>query len=164
MDGRTKEELQVLNYLGIDNFRQLTKDHAIKILSDLKDMDPELAKAVIAQFPEYAGVLKTVATEWTNAYNKSLESNDKSQESVVEIRKQVISRIQVELDNPDLSFDEKKELLAKMSQEADKVQEADKENKKFIAGIFKTILTGGTFLACTGLCLLGGKFIFNKAD
>lgn len=46
-------EQQVLDNLGICDWRHMTKDKVIGFISAIPDMDPETAKAALAQFPEY---------------------------------------------------------------------------------------------------------------
>ena len=55
---RTLSEQKVLKQLKIDNFRQLSKDTIMKFASSINQMDPEVAKKALEQFPEFATVVK----------------------------------------------------------------------------------------------------------
>ena len=51
---RTLTETQVLNKIGKPDFRHITKEDVVSLVSMLPQMDVEVAKKVIEQFPEYA--------------------------------------------------------------------------------------------------------------
>lgn len=52
-------EQRVLNELNIEDWRHLSKDKIMAFASELPYMDPEVAKAAIAQFPKFAESCKT---------------------------------------------------------------------------------------------------------
>lgn len=47
-------EQKVLDKLGIDDFRHLSKEKVIEFVSLVPNMEPEVAKAAIEQFPEFS--------------------------------------------------------------------------------------------------------------
>lgn len=57
---RPMNEEKVLKKLGIKNFRHLSKDKVVEFISMIPDMDPEVAKAAINQFPEFANTMKSI--------------------------------------------------------------------------------------------------------
>ena len=50
---RPMNEQKVLNKLGIEDFRHLSKEKVVEFISMIPNMEPEVAKAAIAQFPEF---------------------------------------------------------------------------------------------------------------
>ena len=51
---RSYTEKQVLKKLGISDFRHLSKDKVIKFASMVPNMQPEVAKKALEQFPNFA--------------------------------------------------------------------------------------------------------------
>ena len=51
---RTLTEQKVLRKLDIPDFRHLTKDKVVSFVSMLPQMDPEVAKCALEQFPAFA--------------------------------------------------------------------------------------------------------------
>ncbi len=160
----TLSEKQVLKKLHIPDFRHLSKKNVIHFASMLDKMDSEIAKKAIEQFPEFSKTLKEVLSDYKETINKGIESNNESMRFVHEAYSAVIASLQKELDKDNLSFDEKKYLLEKMEEIADKVNEADKNNKKFIA-VLSTV-AGGVALVLGALLLggLGGRATIESTD
>ena len=50
---RTISEQQVLQRLGIQDFRHMTKDKIMRFATMLPYMDPEVAKKALEQFPAF---------------------------------------------------------------------------------------------------------------
>lgn len=128
-------EEKVLKKLGIEDFRHLTKAKVIKLASMLNEMDPEVAKKALEQFPEFAKTSKEILEDYREVLNKGFESNDKSVESVYDTYSVIIQSLQTELDKEDLSFEKKKYIIEQMKDVADKVDKKDSENKKWIFGM-----------------------------
>lgn len=57
---RLLTEQKALKKLGIEDFRHLTKDKAIMMVSMLDKMEPEITKKAIEQFPHFSDTMYTV--------------------------------------------------------------------------------------------------------
>ena len=121
-------EEKVLKKLGIDDFRHITKNKVIKMASMLDRVDPEVAKKAIEQFPDFSNTAKEILKEYKESLDKSLELNADSVKSYYDACNSIISSLQKEVENENLSFEEKKYFFDQM------MGEKDSENKKFIAG------------------------------
>ena len=162
--GKQMTEQQVLKKLNIDDFRHLTKDKVIKMASMLDKMDPEVAKKAIEQFPEFASTAKELLVEYKSTIDKGMESNDKSVKSYYDVCNTIINSLKNELEKDNLSFEEKKYVIEQMKEIADKVDQKDTENKRFIGGM---ILAFGTALVATAGILastLGGNTQIDMND
>ena len=61
---RLMSEKEVLQKLGIPDFRHLSKKTAVQFISSIPQMDPEVAKKALDQFPELANMALGIAKEY----------------------------------------------------------------------------------------------------
>lgn len=154
-------EQQVLNKLGITNFRQLSKNNVMQFASMLNEMDPAVAMKALEQFPNFAEVCKDALSKYGSTLEKSIDSNKESTNQVYESYKTIMDVLSKCAGKEDIPFEEKKYYLEKMDKIAHDVAKKDKENKDFI---LKVLGIGGTaLLGVVGICgaLLGGKTNLN---
>ena len=156
-------EEKVLKKLGIDDFRHITKNKVIKMASMLDRVDPEVAKKAIEQFPDFSNTAKEILKEYKESLDKSLELNADSVKSYYDACNSIISSLQKEVENENLSFEEKKYFFDQMIEVSKMMGEKDSENKKFIAGcvaLGAVVVTG--VVAILGSALGGNTTI--RAD
>lgn len=125
-------EQKVLQKLNIKDFRHLTKEKVILMASMLGKMDPEVAKKALEQFPEFANTTKEMLTEYKEILNRSLESNKESVQSYYSSCNSLIRILEKELENDELTFEQRKYIIEQMLEISKKMGEKDTENKKFI--------------------------------
>lgn len=157
-------EAKVLKKLDIADFRHLTKDKVIKMASMLDKMDPEVAKKALEQFPEFANTNKEMLSEYKESLDKGLESNNESVKAVYDTYNAIIASLQKELENENLTFEQKKYIIEQMKDVAEKVDKKDTENKRFIASMatLATIVVGGTVAVLASV--LGGNTQIETDD
>lgn len=132
---RMLTEKQVLKKLNISDFRHLSKDKVMKFASMLPNMDPEVAKKALEQFPEFAKTTKDILVDYKQILEKGMESNDKSIMSCYDASKLIIASLQKELEKEELTFEERKYIVDKMLEVSRMMNEKDTENKKFLLGL-----------------------------
>ena len=148
-------EQQVLDKLDIPDFRHMTKDKVISFASMLSNMDPEVAKEALEQFPEFSKTVIELATDCKDAIEKGFAGNSESTKVCHEVCITIIDSLKSQLDKDDLPFEERKYYIEKMMEAAQMVQQKDSENKNFIwkvlglAGV-ATLILGGTLAAVLG--------------
>ena len=71
--------------------------------------------------------------EYKDTLDKGLETNKESVESYYSVCKVTIETLQKQLENEELSFEERKYIIDKMLEVSKMMSEKDSENKKFIA-------------------------------
>lgn len=125
-------EEQVLKKLNINSFREVTKDMTVKLANMIPQMDPEVAKKALEQFPNYADTVTGLVSEYGKKVDRFADSNDSSVKSVYEVINTDIKIIQDQLADPNLTFEQKEILDDKLISIADRALELDKHNKKFI--------------------------------
>lgn len=157
-------EEKVLNKLGIEDFRHLTKAKVINLASMLDRMDPEVAKKALEQFPEFAKTSKEMLNDYKETLHKGIESNDKSVKAVYDNYSTIIVSLQKELDKEELSFDEKKYIIEQMKDIADKIDKKDTENKRWIAGMATIAAAVASVFAISLASVLGSNAHIESTD
>lgn len=147
---KSMTEQKVLKKLGIEDFRYLTKDKVITMASMLDKMDPEVAKKALEQFPEFASTTKEMLVEYKEILDKGLESNKESVHAYYDTCNSIIASLQKQLEDENLSFEERKYIIDRMLEVSKMMGEKDSENKKFIA----TLSVIGAAAACVATAVL----------
>ena len=161
---RMLTEKQVLKKLGIPDFRHLSKDKVMKFASMLPNMDPEVAKKALEQFPQFANTTKEILVDYKLILEKGMESNDKSIISCYDASKLIIDSLQKELESEELEFEERKYIIDKMLEVSKMMNEKDTENKKFILGL--SMIAGAVVTGVIGVAasVLGSNSQIELAD
>ncbi len=190
----TPIEQQALDMMKRTDFKNLSKSDILSIASKLGELRPDVAKEVIAQFPEFAKLIQTSMEEYKDILGNIISSDDESIKQVYAIadkdmdtsadsRKQffdfagkVHADLSKCLDNPNLTAEERKDILAQemkilkavsakdseiRTHETETVKMVDKkdsEKRQFNWGVIKvasTVLVVGLGIAASAL---GGNF------
>nr|WP_307989799.1 hypothetical protein [uncultured Niameybacter sp.] len=141
----TPMEKDVLSLMQRTDFKNISKSDVISFASKLGELRPEVAKEVLAQFPEFVGLMKTTLTEYKGMLNSIVESDDdsikeyygvanKEMDSAADSRKQFydfVKQVQADcsklLDNPNLSPEMIMEILNRESELVKMANEKDSE-------------------------------------
>lgn len=144
-------EKQVLKKLGIDDFRHLSKKKIMKFFSMLPNMDPEVAKKALEQFPAYAGSISEVIKDYKDLLIKMLESDKEDSTRYYNICNSIIESIENELHKDNLSFEEKERLIDKMLYVQENIAEYHKERRNHALKIVLSTgaIVGSVILAIT---------------
>ena len=142
-------EQKVLDKLGIDDFRHLSKEKVIEFVSLVPNMEPEVAKAAIEQFPEFSSVMKSIMIDYKQEIESALNQND-------DTVKKYYNACDKILDDTDLDLNEKMQIIDKMQEVQKMMDEKDSENKKFIRDVLTIAGVVIVTVAGTAISLLGG--------
>lgn len=123
---------QVLERLNIPDFRHLSKDKITTFFSMLRNMEPEVAKKAIEQFPTYANTVKEAIAEYGIILKDALADNKESMKAHYGICNVLLTSISKLLEKDSLTFEEEKEIVELMLEVETRVNQKDTENKKFI--------------------------------
>lgn len=193
----TPIEKQALDMMRRADFKNLSKNDVLSIASKLGELRPDVAKEVIAQFPEFSKLIQSSIEEYKDILGNIVSSDDESAKQVYTIadkdldtsansRRQfyefagkVHADLSKCLDNPDLSAEERKDILAQemeilkavsgkdseiRTHETEAVKMVDKkdsEKRQFNWSVIK--LTGGVLVVgfFIAVSALGGKIDLN---
>ncbi|MFI3255003.1 MAG: hypothetical protein R3Y63_11825 [Eubacteriales bacterium] len=150
-------EGQVLNILGIKDFRSMSKDKLMQFASNIHRMDPEVAKKAIEQFPNFANLALESLKEYKLTAEHMVEANKDSSSHCLKIYNDIIFTLSKALEQDEISFEEKKYYIDQMVYLAEMAGAKDRENKKFHWGVLAAF--GGIALVglAVGATLLGGN-------
>lgn len=156
----TPIEKDVLSMMQRTDFKNLSKNDVISFASRLGELRPEIAREILAQYPEFVKLMTSTLTEYKNMIDSIVESDDESlktyygiankemdsasnsRKQFYDFAKQVQSDYSKCLDNPNLSPEMIMEILnretelVKMANEKDteirnqEKETEDKVNKK----------------------------------
>ena len=158
-----KTEIELMQALGIESWRNLSKDKMCRFAAMMPDTDKEVALKIVEQFPEF----KSFALEALDVVEKRHEStlvhNKQSQESVHRTCQEIRAILKGELDRDDLSSDDRKGIFELIMETGKREFDKDSENKQFLEGMFKTaaVAVGGALLA--GIVFVGGKAMIENS-
>lgn len=150
-------EVQVLKTLNIPDFRHITKDKVMSFASMLQNMEPEVAKKALEQFPEFAHMALEALHDYKAVMDKALDSNDKSSEACYKIYNEIISALTLCLHKDNISFEEKQYYIDKMMEIAKMAGTKDTENKRFNWGVLGAIAGGVVVVLGISAAVLGGN-------
>lgn len=143
--------------LGISSWRNLSKDRLISFVSDLPNMDKEVALAAIAQFPDFKHLVLDAFGEVRDQATEGMRFNWKSQKRVHQAFEQYREILSKELDREELAPEDRFAILQMLKEAIDSEADKDRENKEFLFRIAGVVATGAVVLTAAALAVLGGK-------
>lgn len=133
----------------------MTKDKIVKFASMLPYMDPEVAKKALEQFPAFKDLASDLVTQYKGIIDKAIDGNEVSQKAFYDACNSIIQSLQKELEDDDITSEEKDRIEEKMIRVAQMIGEKDSENKGFLLkvlgiGAFVVTIVGGAAAAILG--------------
>ena len=161
---RYHSEEAVKKALKIESFRNLTKDKVMEFTSMIPYMEKEVALEIIKQFPVYVEFVESAIENYTQLCKTILETNKEEYEQAVHAHQYVLETFANQLEQENLTEEERREFSEKMMEEADKITELYLQQQKFHERVFKTI--GGVVTLALGVTvtMLGLKAIGSDED
>jgi len=150
-------EREVLQQLNIPDFRHITEDKIMTFASMLQNMEPEVAKKALEQFPEFAKMALEVLKDYRSVMEKTLDVNSASSKQCYDIYNEVIEALKSCLAKDDLPFEEKKYYIDKMMEIAKMAESKDSENKGFNWKIISLGALAVFTVVGIGASILGGN-------
>ncbi|MFJ2959740.1 hypothetical protein [Streptomyces sp. NPDC087270] len=157
-------EAQIMKALGIESWRNLSKDKMVRFAAMMPNMDTEVALKIVEQFPEFKEFAKDAVNAVERAHQSTLSANNQSQEHVHRAWQEVRDVLRGELGKDDLSREEKKFLIEQIQETARMQSQKDSENKQFLDGALKKVLVGATAAVALGVAFVGGRVMAESKD
>lgn len=155
MKKRILTEDEVKKELGILDFRSITKDKIMQFVSLMPKLDKELAIKIIEQFPNYATMATSMVSNLIDMCNNALDNSKITEKEAIEAYKYVLETIRMELEDGEVTSEEREKYNNQMIEVADKISEIDVRNKKWLENVIKY---GSSVLGVTlvvGAAILG---------
>lgn len=150
---------EVLERIGAESFRNVSKDKLIAFVSALPEMDKETAIKCIEQFPEFRNYANDIVGQLKDASFELLKSQKESQERTIVGYQKILDSLSKRLEHPKLSERDEHYIIEKMIEVADKMAELQQNNEAFLKHIMHVLagVAGGAL--AVGGALLGVRFI-----
>ena len=141
----TDFEKQTLDMMHRTDFKNLSKSDVINITSQIAQLRPEVATAVLAQFPEFVKLAQSTLSEYGKVVGNVLSSDEESLKQFYDVAKKGLEQGATDtnqfydfadkvradlskcLDNPDLSSEERVHIIDKEMQIFEAVDKKDSE-------------------------------------
>lgn len=153
----TLDERMVLDKLGIEDFRHLTKDKIVQFSSLLPNMEPEVAKKALEQFPEFKNLAIEVVKNLKLSVDETLKSNNDTQKSFYDTCNRVIDDLNIHLTDDNLTPEQEQDIRNDILRVLDMMYNKDSENKAFLLKVLKTVGASAAVIALAAVSLLGGN-------
>lgn len=158
MSKRPLSEQQVLQKLGVEDFRHVSKDKLMKFASMLGDMDPEVAKKALEQFPEFAKAASDIVSQYKDLADRGIAASRDSEKEFYSACDRILDSLAKDLDREGLTFEERDHITDKMIDVADKMSAKDRESKDFIRQVILSVAG----VAALGILTLGSTLGGNS--
>ncbi|MFD4716732.1 hypothetical protein ACFWN5_44810 [Streptomyces sp. NPDC058430] len=159
-----KNQAEIKKALGIEDWRNLSKDKVIRFAAMMPNMDTEVALKIIEQFPSFKDFAKDAVSAIERAHESTLSANNQSQEHVHRACQEVRDILKGELDKDNLSWEEKKFLIEQIQETARMQFQKDSESKQFLDGALKKVLVGATAAVALCVAFVGGRVMAETKD
>ncbi|MBD8534421.1 hypothetical protein [Plantibacter sp. CFBP 13570] len=143
--------------MGIDSWRNLSKDKFMMFVSELPNMSKEVALKVVEQFPDFKSLVMESLTEVQSQATSGLKANWKSQKKVHKAFADYRKTLNRELDREGLTSDDRLAILALLTEAIDREAAKDSEHKMFVFKIVGAVGTVAMFSLAAAVAVLGVK-------
>ncbi|WP_248621995.1 hypothetical protein [Enterococcus cecorum] len=150
-------EQQVKDALQIETFRNLSKDKIMEFASLLPQMDKDVAISIIQQFPAFAENSRNIVKQLVELCNAALEKNNENHKANIYAYLKILDELGELLKKEYISSEEREKIINDMITVADKINEINNENRKFISQIAKYGLSIGVGALALSAVVLGAN-------
>lgn len=152
MNALSITEKKTLELMQKDNFRGISKDNVMQLMSILDKVDPEVAKSIIAQLPEAIRGSVKLEKAYSTALTKGMESIESTASSCFQTEDEIIQSLKKEVEREDTTFEQKQFYYEKMEAAAIRKESKETEHRDTILTILRyggeALLFGLGFCAC----------------
>ncbi len=148
---RSLTEAKVLRKLDIPDFRHLTKDKVVSFVSMLPQMDPDVAKHALEQFPAFAETSLAIVGCLKDSLGTIVSGNSENMAEFNARCQEALTALEEELKREDLTDEGRKLVIDGIMGIIGAISQKDSENKEFLSGLFNGVLFVGSIVL---LCLV----------
>jgi hypothetical protein len=159
-----RDEDELKNALQISSWKNLSKDKLVAFVSMMPDMDRELARKIIEQFPEFRRFAEGALDVLAKRYDSALDHNRQSQDTFYQGTRELRSILAGELDKDYLTRDEREFIIEKLMELSRMDAQKDSENKRFLDSMFGKVTVAAGVVVAAGAVILGGKVAIQRGD
>ena len=155
-------ENKVLRKLDIPDFRHMTKDKVVSFVYMLPQMDPEVAKRALEQFPAFAETSLAIVNCLRENLGDIVDSNAANAAEFNARCQDALNALETLLLRDDLSDAGREQAINGIMGVLELMREFDRENKAFLKGLLQDILAVSLIIVICLTIPLGLKL--NTSD
>lgn len=155
-------EDKVLRKLDIPDFRHMTRDKVVSFVSMLPQMDPEVAKRALEQFPAFAETSLAIVNCLRENLGDIVDSNAANAAEFNARCQDALNALETLLLRDDLSDAGREQAINGIMGVLELMREFDRENKAFLKGLLQDILAVSLIIVICLTIPLGLKL--NTSD
>ena len=126
-------EEQIKEILGLEDWRNLTKDKVVDLVNCFTKASPETIKEILTQILEIKETSKEILAVSKEYYETIQQSNEKITDSIIESANHLLKSIKKTIDDDEeLTFEQKNILLDKQIELIKMLYSLDTKNKIFL--------------------------------
>ena len=137
---RSLTEAKVLRKLDIPDFRHLTKDKVVSFVSMLPQMDPEVAKRALEQFPAFAETNLAIVSCLKDSLGTIVSGNAGNMAEFNARCHEALLALEAELKREDLTDEGRKMVIDGIVGIIGAIGQKYSENKEFLSDLFSGLL------------------------
>lgn len=126
----------------------------LSFASNIDKLDPEVAKAIIGQFPEFKSYMLSLVDIFKEQTNNIMESGDKVSKNTYDAIQSIINVLTWELQNTELNAEQRNKCEDRLMELAKMCVNLDEKNKNFLERILNKIVNFLVGLAGITACIL----------
>ena len=149
-------EDEVKKALNISDFRSLSKEKIMEFVSIIPKVDKEVAISIINQFPNYADMAKNMVGGMRHLCDEALQDTKTGQKDVIESYRVVLETLKEQLNNENLTIEERNKITNDMMTIAEKIDNANEKYQTFVKDILKKVGSVTLCVVVLGVAILGG--------
>lgn len=157
-------EDDVMRKLGIESWRNLSKDKFLSFVAEMPQMNKEVALKAIEQFPNFRAMVDETLNSVGQNSAIAQKYSWKSQKKVHGAYKSYRKTLDRELEREDLSIDDRFRILEMLREAVNMESEKDSEHKTFQVKLVTIAATVGIAAVGAAVAALGGKAGFGTGD
>ena len=154
---RRIDEKDLLKMLGIPSFRHMSKGKLASFVSALPDIDPDVAKKALEQFPDLSTAITEIVGHYAGIVSECLAGSDADTRLCLETCASIIDSIQRELETERLAFEQREMLIGQSLELVQIMRSIDADGKRFRAHIIYASSIAVGLVAAALVSVLGGK-------
>ena len=144
-------EKKALDLMQKENFRGISKDNVMQLMSILDKVDPEVAKSIIAQLPEAIRGSIELERAYTSLLTKGMESIESTVNSCFKTEDEIIQSLKKQVEREDTSFEQKQFFYEKMEAAVIRKESKETEHRNTILAVLR--FGGEALLIGLGFCV-----------
>lgn len=155
----TLTEQQLLQQLNIPDWRHMSKDKLITFANNMQNLDPEVAKAAIAQFPKFSEMGTGIVDALKDSLDNVILNDREADAKAYEINYAILNNLDKRLQKRFLFPSERKQIIDAMLQVSDNIAQMQIHEKNMVRDVAKAVGAVAGLVIAVGGTLLGVNFL-----